>query len=93
MQTFYIKNNHGISDCRMLDSFTLLKLHSTYCMSLYSCELFNYNSKYISVLYVAWRKVIQKIFKLPMRTHDCIVCGIVESVNIILDRRIAKYIF
>ena len=28
-----------------------------------------------------------------MRTHNYIVCGIVESVNIILDRRIAKYIF
>ena len=38
-------------------------------------------------------KVIRKIFKLPMRTHNYIVCGIVESVNIILDRRIAKYIF
>ena len=47
--------------------------------------MFNYNSKYISELYVAWRKVI--------RTHNYIVCGIVESVNIILDRRIAKYIF
>ena len=62
-------------------------------MSLYGCELFNYNSNYISELYVAWRKVIRKIFKLPMRTHNYIVCGIVESVNIILDRRIAKYIF
>ena len=28
-----------------------------------------------------------------MRTHNYIVCGIVESVNIILDSRIAKYIF
>ena len=27
-----------------------------------------------------------------MRTHNYIVCGIVESVNIIIDRRIAKYI-
>ena len=32
----------------MLDSFSLHKLHSTYCMSLYSCEWFNYNSNYIS---------------------------------------------
>ena len=77
----------------MLDSLTLHTLHSIYCISLYGCELFNYNSKYISKLYVAWRKVILKIFKLPMRTRNYIVCGIVESVNIILDRRIAKYIF
>ena len=62
-------------------------------MRLYGCELFNYNSNYISELYVAWRQVIRKIFQLPMRTHYYIVCGIVESVNIIFDRRIAKYIF
>ena len=67
----------------MLDSFSLHKLHSTYCMSLYGCELFNYNSNYISELYVAWRKVIRIFFKLPISTHNYIVCGIVESVNII----------
>ena len=55
--------------------------------------MFNYNSNYISELYVAWRKVIRKIFKLPMGTHNYILLGIVESVNIILDRGIAKYIF
>ena len=93
MHTFYQKSNHVISDVRMLDSFSLHKLHSTYCMSLYGCELFNYNSNYISELYVAWTKVIRNIFKLPMRTHNYIVCGIVESVNIILDLRMANYIF
>ena len=92
VHTFYQKSNHVISDFRMLYSFSLHKLHSTYWMSLYGCELFNYNRNYISELYVAWRKVIRKIFKLPMRTHNYIVCGIVESVNTILDRRIAKYI-
>ena len=36
---------------------------------------------------------MRRIFKLPMRTHNYIVCGIVESVNLLLDRRIAKFIF
>ena len=90
---FIKKGNYVISDFRMLDSFSLHKLYSTYCMSLYGCELFYYNSNYISELYVAWRKVIRKIFKLLMITHNYIVCGIVESVNIILDRRIAKNFF
>ena len=31
-------------------------------------------------------------FKLPIRTHNYIVCSIVESLNIILNRIIAKYI-
>ena len=75
VHTFYQISDNGISDFKMLDSFSLHKLQSTYCMSLYGCELFNYNSNYISELYVAWRKVIRKIFKLPMRTHNYIVCG------------------
>ena len=93
VHTFYQRSNHAISDFRMLYSFSLHKLHSTYCMSLYGCELINYNNNYISELYVAWRKVIRKIFKFPMRTHNYIVCGIVVSVNIIFDSIIAKYIF
>ena len=92
VHTFYKKSNHIISNFKILNNFYLHKLHSTYCMNLYGCELFNYNSRYISELYVALRKVIRKIFKLPMRTHNYIVCGIEESVNIILDRRIVKYI-
>ena len=91
VRTFYQKSNHVISDFSMLDSFSMHRLHSTYCMSLYGCELFNNNSNYISELYVAWRKVMRRIFKLPMRIY--IVCGIVESVNLLLDRRIAKFIF
>ena len=41
VHTFYQKTNHVISDFRMLDSFTLHKLHSTYCMRLYGCQLLN----------------------------------------------------
>ena len=41
-----------IFDRRISHTVTLFikksKLHSTYCMSLYGCKLFNYNSKYIS---------------------------------------------
>ena len=33
VHTFYQKCNHVISDFRMLDSFSLHKLHSTYCSS------------------------------------------------------------
>ena len=93
VHTFYQKSNHVISDFRILDSLSLHKLHSTYCISLYGCKLFNYNSNYVSELYVAWRKVIRMIVKLPMRSHNYIVCGFVESVNILSDRIIAKYIF
>ena len=42
VHTFYLKSNHVISDFRMLDSFNLHKLHSTYCMSLYYEIFSNY---------------------------------------------------
>ena len=31
--------------------------------------------------------------KFPMRKHNYSICGIVKSVNMILDRRIVQYIF
>ena len=34
---------------------------------------FNYRHKHMSDLYVAWRKVIRCIFRVPYRTHDDIV--------------------
>ena len=41
---FNQSSNHLIADFSMIDSFSL---HSNYCMSLYGCELWNYNSRYI----------------------------------------------
>ena len=89
---FNQSSNHLIADFSMIDSFFLHKLHSNYCMSLYGCELWNYNSRYINDIYVAWRKVIRKLFKLPYRTHNYLVCGIVECITVKLDRRLTKFV-
>ena len=69
----------------MMDSFS-------YCMSLYGCELWNYNSRYINDIYVAWRKVIRKLFKLPYRTYNYLVGGIVECITVKLDRRLTRFV-
>ena len=45
---FNQSSNHLIADFSMIDSFSWHKLHSNYCMSLYGCELWNYNSRYIN---------------------------------------------
>ena len=89
---FNQSSNHLIADFSMIDSFSLHKLHSNYCMSLYGCELWNYNSRYINDIYVAWRKVIRKLFKLPYRTHNYLVCGIVECITVKLNRRLTKFV-
>ena len=89
---FNQSSNHLIADFSMIDSFSLHKLHSNYCMSLYGCELWNYNSRYINDMYLAWRKVIRKLFKLLYRTHNYLVCGIVECITVKLDRSLTKFV-
>ena len=37
--------------------------------------------------------MIRKLFKLHNRTHNYIVCGIVECISIKLDRRLAKFVY
>ena len=44
---FIKKSNHVIANYSRLDSFSRCKLHSSFCMSLYGSELWNYNSRYI----------------------------------------------
>ena len=62
---FYCRSNHIISHLNMCDSITLNHLHATYCTSMYGCELLQHNAKYMSQLYVAWRKSIRRVFRLP----------------------------
>ena len=62
-------------------------------MSLYMADIWNYNSRYISEMFIDWRKMMRKLFKLPNRTHNYIVCGIVECISIKLDRRLAKFVY
>ena len=90
---FNAKSNQIISDFSVLDCFSLQKVHTTYCMSLYGCEIWNHNSRYISEMFIAWRKMLRKLFKLPNRTHNYIVCGIVECIFIKLDRRLSKFVY
>ena len=85
----YKKNHTYNTKHTMLDCFSLHKLHTTYCMSLYGCEIWNYNSRFINEMFIAWRKIMRKLFKLPNRTHNYIVCGIVECISFKLDRRLA----
>ena len=53
---FNAKSNQIISDFSMLDCFSLYKLHTTYCISLYDCERWNYNGRYISEMFIACEK-------------------------------------
>ena len=76
----------------MCDSITLNHLHATYCTNMYGCELLQHNAKYMSQLYVAWRKSIRRVFRLPSQTHNYIVSNLGGCIIERLDRRLTKYI-
>ena len=54
---FYQRSNSVISDFSICDSETLDKVHSTFCLHMYGCELWNLNSSDVQKFYIAWRKV------------------------------------
>ena len=51
--SFYQKSNQVIANYCMLDSLSRCKLHTSFCMSLYGGELWNYNSRYVEDFFVA----------------------------------------
>ena len=61
----YQQSNSTISD-------TLDRLHASFCMHMYRCELWNLNSSYTDKYIIAWRKINRRILKIPI-SHNHIV--------------------
>ena len=89
---FYQRSNWLISDFRSCDSPSLDGLHMTYCMNMYGCELWNLNNKYVEKYKVAWRQVKRRIWRLPPTSHNNIVHGISNDIDVLLEKRIIKFI-
>ena len=89
----YIRSNHIIRNFNMCDSITMNHLHATYCTSMYGCELLQHHAKYMYQLYVAWRKSIGRVFRLPSQTHNYNVLNFGGCIIERLDRRLTKYIY
>ena len=85
---FYQRSNWVLSDFGICDSISLDALHKTYCMHMYSCELWCLNSSYIDRFKVAWRKIKRRIWKLPYRTHNNIIHNISDDIDLILEKRV-----
>ena len=58
---FYQRSNSTISDFNACNTDTLDRLHSSFCMHLYGCELWNLGLSYIDKYIIAWRKVNRRI--------------------------------
>ncbi len=44
-------------------------LFKTFCMSVYGCQLWNFEDPYCEHFYTAWRKAIRHLLGLPYQTH------------------------
>ena len=50
---FYQWSNSFINDVSICDSEILDKVHSTFCLHMYGCELWNLNSSDVQNFYIA----------------------------------------
>ena len=92
---FYGKVNSVLYDFKNVPCHVKSKLLATYCLDLYGLQLWNYSSIDVQSFYVAWRKTIRRLWKLPNTTQ----CSLLPSINdcipieIILEQRCAKFIW
>ena len=84
---FYQRNNSVISDC-IRDSESLDKIHFTFCMHMYGCELWNLSGTDVQKFYIAWRKLKRRIWKLPSTTHNSIIHNITSNIHIMIEKRL-----
>ena len=61
-------------------------------MHMYGSELWNLNCRYVDEFKVAWRKVKQRIWRLPRNTHTVIIQDITYNIDDQLDAMMAKFI-
>ena len=67
---------------------------STHCLDLYESSLRNYSKDGVNAMFVAWRKVVRRLWKVPNMTH----CNLLSTINsslpieIALDIRCAEFI-
>ena len=69
-------------------------LFRTYCMPLYGCQIWNYDSNLVDGFFTAWRKAIRKLFRLPYRCHSDLLPYIVDDIHPTLQlyRRVQGFI-
>ena len=70
------------------------RLFQSYCMSCYGSQLWDYSSKEVDKFFVAWRKAIRLLWKLPRKTH-CVLLPLISCdlpIELQMHRRFFKYI-
>ena len=91
----YAKVNVIIRQFGACDPFIMFKLFKSYCTSFYGCQLWNFGDlKNVNVAYIAWRKCVRRMLKLPYMTHsDLLYCICEENpINVQFHRRFTRFL-
>ena len=88
----YQRSNCTNSDVNACNSDTLNRLHASFCMHMYGCELWNLSSSYTDKYIIAWRKIKRRIWKIPINSHKHIAHNLRSDCKYFIEKRILKYI-
>ena len=91
----YCKVNSVLYDIKDIPCSVKYRLLDTYCLDLYGSQLWNYSKQDINQFYVASRKTIRPLWRIPNMTHCNILSLINSSEPIVykLEKRCAKYVW
>ena len=93
VQKFYCKMNNVLYDFKDIPCDVKTRLLDTCCLDLYGSQLWNYSKHDVNQFYVAWRKTIRLLWKIPNTTHSNLLSPINSSEPIVykLHKRCAKF--
>ena len=63
--TVRLKVNSVLYDFKDILCDVKTRLLDTYCLDLYGSQLWNYNKHDVNHFYVAWRKTVRRLWKIP----------------------------
>ena len=82
----YQRSNSTTSDFNACNSDTLDRLHASFCMHMYGCELWNLSSSYTDKYIIAWRKIKRPIWKIPINSHKRIVYNLSSDCKYLIEQ-------
>ena len=75
---------------------TLSNLFNTYCMNIYGSPLWKYyDKKLLELFYVAWRKLLRRVWNISNVTHNNLLPYIhnCHPIEVILEKRCIKFVW
>ena len=92
----YKRTNCLLADFSFTDCKTLSRLFNTYCTNIYGSPLWkHFDRKLLEPFYIAWRKCIRRVWKIPFTSHNVLLLYIHNTIafNVILEKRCIKFLW